>query len=42
MMRSRKKKKTIQKRRMINKRMWEEFGQPMNGKEYDNMTEMTV
>ena len=34
------KKKTAQKKMCLNKQKWEVFGRRMNGKEFDNMSEM--
>ena len=36
----RKKKKKAQKKRCLNKQKWEVFGRRMNGKEFENMSEM--
>ena len=36
----RKKKKKAQKKRCLNKQKWEVFGKRMNGKEFENMSEM--
>ena len=36
----RKKKKKAQKKRRLNKQKWEVFGRRMNGKEFENMSEM--
>ena len=36
----RKKKRKAQKKRCMNKQKWEVFGRRMNGKEFENMSEM--
>ena len=36
----RKKKKNAHKKRCLNKQKWEVFGRRMNGKEFENMSEM--
>ena len=36
----RKKKRKTQKKRCLNKQKWEVFGRRMNGKEFENMSEM--
>ena len=38
----RKKKKRAQKKSCLNKQKWEVFGKRMNGKEFENMSEMNI
>ena len=38
----RKKKQKAQKKRCLNKQKWEVFGRRMNGKEFENMSEIHI